>query len=269
MVTLPCTLADWAACGIIGQVHYGQRGRALPYQRVLAQKTAQAQALIAAWWEQVAGHGYIALSYGKDSLVTWHLAQQVAPIPAIHIDMGPLTNWPDCLALAAVLRQRFPACLFREVRSRPYLDAILAGEVDLTGHHPGSGLLAETAFHLHQAEGWRGFLWGLRGVAEPIREGRHREILLRQRGALYRRQDGLLVGMPVGAWRTEEIWAYLDGHKLPYPAMYDVDRRRIRNGPMVGMTATNLGRVRQLRQDFPAIYRLVSTVMPEVFARHA
>lgn len=269
MVALPSTLDDWVALGIIGQVHCGQKAKALPYQCRIATKTDAALVLIEKWWRKVEARGYISLSYGKDSLVTWHLAQQVASIPAIHIDMGPLTNWPDCLALCQVLSQQYQTSVFREVLSRPYLDAILAGEVDLTGNHPGSGLLADTASHLQQAEGWRGMLWGLRGVAEPHREGKHRELLLHHRGAFYQRRDGFQVGMPVGPWTVKDIWAYIDLHELPYPAMYDMNRETIRNGPMVGMTGVNLGRVRQLRQDFPAIYRLVASVMPEVFARHA
>lgn len=269
MVALPCTLADWESVGIPGRVNYGQRARALPYQRVIQRKTDAARRVIEQWWRNVEERGYVSLSYGKDSLATWHLASRLGAIPAIHIDMGPLTNWPDCLALATVLEREYPTCVFREVSSRPYIEAIQAGDVDLTGNHPGSSLLAETALHLQQDEGWRGFLWGLRGVNEPHREGKQREILLKSRGALYQRRDGFWVGMPVGPWRLEDIWAYIDLHQLPYPAMYDLDRATIRNGPMVGMTSVNLGRVRQLHALFPDIYRLVAQAMPEVFARHA
>lgn len=266
MVSLPCTLNDWAALGIAGTVHYGQRAKALPYQRRIAQKTAAALALIADWWEKVAGHGYVSVSFGKDSLVAWHLAQQVAAIPAVWINQGPLAEWPDCLALrdilvaqhSMILYEVTPDCTLYDWYRQHGIPASAAMD-SKEDKALNEALMYAPLRRFQQAGDWRGTIWGLRGVNEPHREGKHREILLNTRGLVYQRTtDRQWICSPVGRWTTQDIYAYIDFHELPYPAMYDVDRARIRNGPPLGTSAINLGRLYALRQDFPAISRLVT-----------
>jgi len=266
MVALPCTLADWAALGIIGQVHYGQPARALPYRRVIECKTSAAVALIADWWDKVEGHGYVALSFGKDSLVTWHLAQQVAPIPAVFVALGPLGDWPDCLQLKEVLRAEHDLSVIEVPAVPSHYDRLVLQQ--RSGHHQGWSTCAETTerFH-HEQPQWRGLLWGLRGVKEPHREGIHREILFHTHGLLYQRaSDRRWVGAPVGWWKNPEIWAYIDLHGLPYPAMYDVDRARIRNGPPFTFPGEAVGRIRNIRRAFPEIFRIVLSLVPADYA---
>lgn len=272
MVALPCTLDDWAALGIVGEVHYGQRGKALPYQRRIAQKMNVALTLIAAWWEKVEGHGYVSVSFGKDSLVAWHLAQQVVPdIPAMWVNQGPLAEWPDSLALkdklvqehAMLLYEIIPDCtLYAWYRQHGIpVSAAMDSKEDKALNDALMYMPVRRFMHTHDG---RGTLWGLRGVQEPYREGLHREILLNKRGLLYKRKDGQWICSPVGRWTTHEIWAYIDIHTLPYPAMYDIDRASIRNGPPLGTSAMNLGRIAMLHQYFPEIYRLVSAHFPRL-----
>ena len=275
MVALPCTLADWAAVGIVGQVHYGQRARALPYQQAIARKIRQARGVIEAWWLQVEGQGYVSVSFGKDSLVTWHLAQQVAPIPAAWVNQGPLAEWPDCLALKELLVREYGMVLHEVAPDRTLYDAMKHYGVPLSADMStpedkaiNRELLYAPLARFQTQHRFRGHLWGIRGVAEPHREGVHREILLKSRGLLFQRQDGLWVGSPVGRWTNRDIWAYIDLYALPYPAMYDIDRASIRNGAPIDPAALNLGRIRQLHQHFPAMYHLVIAAFPEL-ARHA
>lgn len=269
MVALPCTLAEWAALGLTGQVHYGNLARALPYARVLARKTAAAQAMIADWWHRVEGRGSVSVSFGKDSLVAWHLAQAVAPVPAVWVNQGPLAEWPDCLALkevlvrahSMVLHEITPDCtLYDWYRQHGIPTSAAMASAD--DQALNEALMYAPLRRFQQAGDWRGTIWGLRGVREPHREGRHREILLASKGLLYQRRDGQWMCAPVGRWRAEEIWAYIDLHGLPYPAMYDLDRASIRNGPPLGTSAMNLGRLESLHQHFPAIYRLVVSHFP-------
>jgi 3'-phosphoadenosine 5'-phosphosulfate sulfotransferase (PAPS reductase)/FAD synthetase len=265
MATLPCTLADWAALGIVGQVHRGQPVQAYPYRHGLARKTALAQRLIADWWAHVQGQGYVCLSFGKDSLVTWHLAQQVAPIPAVFIALGPLCDWPDCLALRAVLEAEYGLRVIEVPAMPSHYDRLVLQQ--RAGHHHGWSTCAETIERFHTAAPhWQGALWGLRGVNEPHREGIHREILFRTHGLLYQRQrDQRWMGAPVGWWTNQEIWAYIDAQALPYPAMYDIDRTSLRNGPPFTFPGEALGRVRKIRQAFPAIFRVVESLVPEAY----
>ena len=276
MVALPCTLADWAALNIVGQVHYGQRAKALPYARVIERKTASAVALIRTWWQKVDGHGYVSVSFGKDSLVAWHLAQQVASIPAVWIHQGPLAEWPDCLALKEVLTEQYgmvlheltPDCTLYDWYRQHGIPASAAMD-SAEDKALNEALMYAPLRRFQQAGQWRGTVWGIRGVNEPYREGKHREILLNTRGLLYQRKDGQWIGSPVGRWTTQDIWAYIDLHGLPYAAMYDVDRARIRNGPPLGTSAMNLGRVRTFRMAFPEIFRIVSAAMPEGYTQYA
>jgi 3'-phosphoadenosine 5'-phosphosulfate sulfotransferase (PAPS reductase)/FAD synthetase len=273
MVALPCTLTDWESLGIPGRVNYGQRARALPYQRVLQRKTAAALRVIADWWEKVQERGYVSVSFGKDSLVAWHLAQQVAAVPAAWINQGPLAEWPDCLALKERLTTQHGMELHELAPDVSLYEGMRRHGVPISADMStpadkaiNQDLLYAPLHRFQQAHGWRGHIWGLRGVEEPHREGMHREILLNSRGLLFQRADGLWICSPVGRWTALEIWAYIDLHGLPYPAMYDVDRTRIRNGSPIDPAAINLGRIRQLHRDFPSIYRLVVDAFPVLAA---
>lgn len=270
MVALPCTLDDWAALGIPGQVHYGQLAKALPYQRVIERKTAAALRKIEQFYAATQGHGYVSVSFGKDSLVAWHLAEQIIPsIPAAWVNQGPLAEWPDCLALKEVLVQSHGMVLHEVAPDRTLYQGMqhygvpMSSDMSLPEDKAiNRDLLYAPLVRFQAQHGYAGHIWGLRGVNEPHREGVHREILLKKRGLLYQRQDGLWVCSPVGHWTTREIFAYIDLHGLPYPAMYDLDRESIRNGSPIDPAVVNLGRIRQLHRHFPAIYRLVVQAFP-------
>jgi 3'-phosphoadenosine 5'-phosphosulfate sulfotransferase (PAPS reductase)/FAD synthetase len=275
MATLPCTLADWAALGIEGQVHYGERAKALPYQRVIERKTAQALALIQRFHGATAGRGYVSVSFGKDSLVAWHLAQQVVPtIPAVWINQGPLAEWPDCLALKEILTMRYGMVLHELMPDCTLYDWYkqfglpVSAAMDSTDDKALNEALIYAPLRRFQQEGdWHGTIWGLRGVREAHREGLHREVLLNTRGLLYQRKDCQWRCSPVGRWTTQHIWAYIDFHALPYPAMYDIDRASIRNGPPLGTSARHFGRVENLHRYFPVIYRHILQEFP-AFTAH-
>jgi 3'-phosphoadenosine 5'-phosphosulfate sulfotransferase (PAPS reductase)/FAD synthetase len=87
---------------------------------------------------------------------------------------------------------------------------------------------------------------------------------LKGKGELYQRKDGLWVCSPVGFWSTQDIWCYIDSHQLPYPAMYDRDRLTVRNGPPIGTTGVNWGRLSDLRRYYPEFWAEFCKHFPEV-----
>jgi 3'-phosphoadenosine 5'-phosphosulfate sulfotransferase (PAPS reductase)/FAD synthetase len=256
-------------------VHYGQRVKALPYRRVIERKTAQAQMLIRQFDEVTKGRGYVSMSFGKDSLVVWHLAQHMASIPAVWINQGPLAEWPDCLALKDILTAQYgmvlheltPDCTLYDWYKRHGIPTSAAMD-SMEDKALNEALMYAPLRRFQQAGAWHGTIWGLRGVQEVYREGRHREILLQSRGLLYQRKmDQQWICSPVGRWTTQHVWAYIDLHALPYPAMYDIDRASIRNGPPLGTSARHFGRVENLHRYFPVIYRHILQEFP-AFTAH-
>lgn len=258
---------SWSDYGIVGRVAEGRRGRALPYKSRVLAKTAKAIHLLERFFGAVEGRGYVSVSFGVDSLVAYDLARQVRPdVHAVWVNQGPLAEWPDCLALRD-----------RMVSDGMHLTEI-APDVTLYDWYRTHGIPESSAMdspedkrlnealmyaplRRFQTEGeWRGHVWGLRADGE----GGHRRILLGSRGELFRRTDSLWICSPVAWWSKLEVWAYIDLHGLPYPAMYDVDRERVRNGPPIGTSALNMGRVRMLRLHFPDMWRVFVSEFPEI-----
>lgn len=267
---------DWESYGIFGRVAYGQPARAYPFTRKIHQKTERALALLAELDRRTQGRWYTAVSFGVDSLVALDLARRAGNNTAVWINQGPLAEWPDCLAVKNLLVSQGLDLIELQPEITLYRWYQLYG-VAKTAERPVSesgeqaqyslfeSLILNPIKKLHSEQDWRGFSWGVRGVCEKNREALYREILLTDRGLLYQRQgDSQWVCSPVGDWSKIEIWAYLDLNGLPYPAMYDRGRLEVRNGPPIGTSATNLGRVRKLKRLFPEIWRVCVLHFPDL-----
>lgn len=265
-------MKDWADYGIAGRVNYGQPLRAAPYRKLIERKTAAAQGLLAKFFNLCGDAGYVSLSFGVDSLVAYYLAREMKPnVRAVWVDQGPLAEWPDCLALKDLMvGDGLPL-----VRLQP--DMTLYDWYRRHGIPIGAGMGSADDEQLNEAlmyaplrrwmemESVQGITWGLRGTSrDKHREGKHREILLCDRGQLFQRKTGIWICSPVAWWSKREIFAYLDLHGLPYPAMYDVDREQVRNGPPIGASAMNMGRMNKMKLLFPAIWRIVVYEFPEL-----
>ena len=258
----------WEQYGIIGRITQGQRLRARPYERRLAQLIPKALDVIDQLDHVTEGRFYTAISFGVDSLVADHLVRRRFPhVRAMWVNQGPLAEWPDCLALRdAMVAQGLPLdeltpdiTLYDWYRQFGIPLATSMGNAE--DKRLNTALMYAPIERYQVATGARGYVWGLRSHGE----GGHRKILLNTRGLLYhRKEDGQHVASPVGRWTKTEIWAYIDHHELLYPAMYDIDREQVRNGPPIGTTAVNLGRIVSLRRHFPDIWRAVVTEFPEL-----
>jgi len=261
-------MPDWADYGITGKVHWGRRIAAAPYARRLRQLEDAAREVVYRLDEATDGQFYTAISFGVDSLVADHITRRVFPdVRAVWVNQGPLAEWPDCLALRDLmvanglpLDELTPDTTLYDWY-RQFGIPLAASMGNAEDKRLNTALMYGPIERYQAATNARGYVWGLRAHGE----GGHRKILLQTRGLLYKRKtDGQHVASPVGRWTKKEIWAYIDHHELPYPAMYDVNREQVRNGPPIGTTAVNMGRIVGLRHHFPDIWRVVITELPEL-----
>lgn len=260
-------MVDWADYGITGQIAHGKRAQALAYRTRIERKAEAARAVIDEAMRLTGGRAYVAVSFGVDSLVTWHLAQSVAPIPAAWLNQGPLAEWPDCLALKDLmvsqgmdLTEIQPDITLYDWYRRhgiPMSSAMSSKEDKALN----KALMYDPIARWEQSQDMACTIWGLRGAGD---EGKHRKIMLSSKSLLFQMNDGRWRCSPVGWWSKQEIWAYLDLHQLPYPAMYDKARLEIRNGPPIGTSAINMGRIDKLKKYFPEIWRVFCLEFPEI-----
>ena len=255
----------WEQYGIFGKVAYGNPAKAAPYRKVINGRTEKALRLIETFGME---NHHTSISFGVDSLVADHLTRTLYPdIPAMWLNQGPLAEWPDCLALKDLMvAQGFPLVelqpditLYDWYRTRgiPQSSSMNNAEDDRLNE----ALMYSPIRRYQQEHGMRGFVWGLRWKGE----GGHRRFVIKQYGEMYKRKaDGITVCSPVGNWTKAEVFAYVDLHSLPYPAMYDLDRTQIRNGPPIGVSALNMGRVMKLKMYFPDVWRIVIAEFPEL-----
>lgn len=260
-------MKDWSDYGITGKIAYGKRASALPFKTRIERKTEAAKQVIREAIKATDGRCYVAVSFGVDSLVAWHIAQQVAPIPAMWLNQGLLAEWPDCLALkdhmvshGMNLTEIQPdITLYDWYRKNgiPLSSAMNSKEDKALN----KSLMYDPISRWEQAAGMTCTIWGMRGAGD---EGKHRRVMLSSKKLLFQMNNGHWRCSPVGWWSKHEIWQYIDLYGLAYPAMYDKDRLNIRNGPPIGLSGLNMGRVEKLHKYFPEIWRVFVYEFPEV-----
>jgi len=231
----------------------------------LKKQEAKALAVIQDWLEVCQGQVYCSVSGGKDSLVAADLICQVYPAcPLVWVNQGPLAEWPDCVELLEHWRTQGRNLIeLCPVRSLWHLYLDLGIPLEGTMATAADKLINKRLMYdpldeYQELHGIRGYAWGLR------KESRGRAAYLKTHGLLHHRKNGLWICSPVGFWTTEQIWQYIDRHRLPYPAMYDRDRATVRNGPPIGTTGVNWGRLAELRRHHPEIWQQFSSQFPEV-----
>jgi 3'-phosphoadenosine 5'-phosphosulfate sulfotransferase (PAPS reductase)/FAD synthetase len=233
----------------------------------IEKKEQRAIAVISHWLEKCDRRSYSSVSGGKDSLVVSHLIRRVMPdCPLVWVNQGRLAEWDDCIELLYYLKDRGwnvielcpPRGLLQLYKD---LGLPLEGTMDTkTDKLINQRLIHEPLEEYQEMHGSNGYAWGIR-----IDEGGGRKYYLKRHGELYQRKDnGLWVCSPIAYWKTEEVWHYIDRHSLPYPAMYDRDRRTVRNGPPIGTTGVNWGRLAELRLNHPNLFEEFAAIFPEI-----
>lgn len=229
-------------------------------------KEKKAIAVIEQWLSNSDRQVYASVSGGKDSLVMAHLIRRVYPeCPLVWVNQGYLAEWPDCVELLGLLSSQgwniVELCPVRDL-FHLYLDLglPLEGTMDTKiDKLINQRLIYDPLNEYQELNNIAGYAWGIR-----VDEGGKRKFYLKKHGELYQKKDGMWVCSPIGFWKTEDIWYYIDRHKLPYPAMYDKNRFTVRNGPPIGTTGINWGRLSELRLHYPELFDEFAKHFPEV-----
>lgn len=201
----------------------------------------------------IAPRCYVSISFGKQSLVVAHLAQQLRPdIPMFFLassETWALHNYAEVIEQYCA---RFKPNLTivqtdRLAEAASWKEARDLGDQDLQRMCP--------------REDWDGWLWGL-----AMDESRQRRITLaqgvKQRNAhpsIYRYADGKYRGCPIMRWGIEDLAAYIATHDLP---LLDVYKR-------FGLTQRTTARLtkKAVRNGAVALARFVSPQLHQITSR--
>ncbi|MCZ2208008.1 phosphoadenosine phosphosulfate reductase family protein, partial [Cylindrospermopsis raciborskii] len=185
--------------------------------------------------------------------------------PLVWVNQGYLAEWEDCIELISnYQKDGFKVIELCPVRSllnlyKDYgipLDGKMNTKLDKIINKK---LMYNPLDEYTENNQVKGYAWGIRS-----QESRGRALFLKKHGLLHKAKTNLTICSPIGFWRTESIWQYIDSFKLKYPAMYDIDRMTVRNGPPIGTTGVNWGRIANLRLNYPDKYEKFATMFPEI-----
>ena len=211
---------------------------------------------------------YVALSWGKDSEVTTHLAIAERPhVRVMFINGG--CGYPETYALRDRLVPEWDLN-YIEINSQTehwadYLRRRGLG-VDLD---PAKGTrIAKTSWAVKfaRANEHDGVIMGLRAE-----ESGRRKIALLRGGVLYRvKADRLWHCCPLAWWSVRDVWAYIVEHDLPYNGLYDhcdavFPRESLRGGAWTSTLGANYnGRLVWLRKYYPDLWARFAAEFPEI-----
>ena len=233
----------------------------------LKKKINRAQSVILDWLNKCDRNVYLSISGGKDSLVAASLVLSVYPeCPLVWINQGHLAEWEDCVELLYFLRDKKDWNIIELCPTRGLLQLYQEYGIPLEGTMNtkvdkliNKRLMYDVFDEYQETNAIQGYAWGLR------KESKGRTMYLKCHGELYQRKDNdLWICSPVGYWKTEEIWQYIDSQKLPYASIYDRDRMTIRNGCPIGTTGVNWGRIADLKINHPSLYQEFCFYFPEM-----
>lgn len=180
-------------------------------------KVGRARARVAAMLE-AATNPYMALSGGKDSLVTLALvAEQRPDIDAVFCDdeleLPETITYLGNLEEALPFRLRIGKCYSMAPIDWivPWTDAPFFRSPEPDMEDFGDSI--KVAAHRH---GYDGAFVGLRAEEAMIRR-----LNLQRRGMLYQVKDGSWHCQPIARWSVDEVWAVIAGMGLPYNRAYD------------------------------------------------
>jgi phosphoadenosine phosphosulfate reductase len=192
---------------------------------------------------------YVAVSWGKDSVVMLHLCQQVQPdIVAIFLTDSEQENFGN---YSDVIKQ--------------YLDKYQTNYLELD-------LIGDRIPHKFEAaELWKTYPVAFQGLR--LEEGGKRKFSLNKYGHTYQLANGSYRVCPLIYWGWKDIWAYIVINNLPYLDVYDhsinSDRSKSRSCNLLakeqGNTkAVETGRIARLRLLNPEYYNYLQENYPHL-----
>ncbi len=206
---------------------------------------------------------YLSWSGGKDStLMLWLALKEKPDIEVVYFDAD------SCLPDGREYMDRMARewdLNYRVVKTRPILDVLAEYGID----HPGIDYrtMKATVYEPVKqlvSEGYDGSLIGVRA-----QESRGRDMGAKKYGPLFRAKGyGMWECWPMLYWRKEEVWLYIDHHKIPYHPAYDktkfAEREDIRVSYWAGETYRRYGRFKWLEYYYPDLLNEFAAKCPEV-----
>lgn len=188
------------------------------------------------------GPAYVAVSWGKDSIVMLHLCQQIDPgIHAIsfgHPERELISNYQET---ERTYCDRFPTQLTT---------------ISMDGDHVPAKIA--------KARLWEQYSIAFVGLRKE--ESAKRKIALCKHGPNYQYKAGHWRSCPLLNWKTIDVWAYVVANNLPYLKAYDLGADRttdhVSKSSKRDYQAT---RLEEFRLIAPEYYQYLQTHFPETF----
>ena len=190
------------------------------------------------------GDAYVAVSWGKDSLVLLHLCQRVNPaIACVHFGAEDQDRFDDYSRVCREYGDRFGLPSY----------AALYGQQNAQDGLKKHGLTERNVF------------LGLRSE-----EGRWRKRSRIKHGLIHTYADSKRWrACPIFDWTWQDVWAYIVAHDLPYLSSYDhftkEDRSRSRTSVHIGRgRGAGSGRMAQLKAIAPEYFADLKDLYPDL-----
>lgn len=228
----------------------------VPYFRLLAaqpgfrSRVARTQAWLRA---RLRATDALSWSAGKDSMVLVHLCRTINPaLPILCVDVGVPYHWSQddadrltawCAAEGWDVRY-FPWDKWGTTAAAITVDEAAYRKVIHAGQFADLEAWSTTHGYTRRVDGMR------------IAEHGARAIFLRRcRGETAKSLH------PLWQWSTDEVWAYIVAHDLPWLSIYDHLGPQARNG-LIGRNGSARGRLVYLKRFYPAAFRRACELFP-------
>lgn len=222
---------------------------------------------------ETTGPWAVSVSFGKDSIVLWHIIQRYYPgMMTLFVDRSIEAELPETPRVIEILQAMQPF-LMTTVRPKQTIFGLyrqLGGIPGLTTQKPDSIIrkitLVQPSDDWMRSNGYTGIIMGRR-IEENLRtRGKHLTI----RGALhYNKERAIWTCDPLLHWSAVDIWAYIAQYNLPYPPAYDLDpvgREQARMSSWSGMAGARYGRWVLVKRFYPELWNYFVSQFPEARA---
>lgn len=190
---------------------------------------------------------YVSFSAGKDSTVCAHACNLVRPgIPILLVDPGCPTHW---LESEREQWQKYADSHIWSYHRFPWMKwkkstTDLAGDVAAYRKAVHMSMFSSLEAWAN-SHGCTRRVWGIRKDESPARE----TIASLDGGKNQKRFA------PIRDWTTDDVWAYLVTHELPWLSIYDNLGPDARNG-LIGINGSQNGRLVFLKKYYPDAFRV-------------
>ncbi|HHV61134.1 MAG TPA: phosphoadenosine phosphosulfate reductase family protein [Firmicutes bacterium] len=209
-------------------------------------------------WLSLCNCPSVSFSCGKDSTVVAHLARRLKPDIIILRHSSAEAHLPDVVEMMQYWRDELGAnieefvfgSLFEWYRKygldSPSIDRLYKKRVS----------------EYERARGIDGAVRGVRAEESAARRN------LAKYSKRIRQQNGIWICDPIIGWTSDDVWAYIMFHRLPYAQLYDLPdstpREKRRLGSVFGVSAAQYGRLVWLKKYYPELYGVFLKEFPEV-----